>query len=62
MRLDIRKPLVVRARTAAGQRTIQPGKWWIDPNTGRGEPADIYERKPHHGYKLVDRKNIVGQP
>lgn len=61
MSLDPRKHLIVRAKNASGERIIPPGKWWIDRNTERGEDADIYERKPHQGRKLIDRKNIKGQ-
>jgi len=58
--LDPRRPLIVTKRQG-GTRVIPASKWWIDRNTPVGEDADIYERMPHNGNRLINRKTMVGQ-
>lgn len=35
-------------------RVIKAGSWWINRNTPVGEPAELWERKPYGGRKLLD--------
>lgn len=51
---------VLRLRRKSGQiKTLQPHQWMLDQNTPLGEDADLYERKPYRGRRLIDRREIV---
>lgn len=41
-----------------GYRVIKAGNWWINRNTPVGEPAELWERKPYGGQKLLDTEKM----
>lgn len=54
-------PLVIKKqRKPFGERDIHPHNWWINRNTPVGEDADVYERKPHNGYRRIPWRDILG--
>lgn len=50
--------LIVKKR-GGGERAIPPSKWWIDRNTPVGDDADLYERMPYGGQRLISRSTII---
>lgn len=51
--------LIVKARNATGERRIPPDKWFINQYTPLGDDADIYERKPFWGRRIIPRDSIL---
>ena len=51
--------LVYKAKTASGERLIQPGNWWLNRNTPVGEDAELWERKPYQGRKWLSFDKII---
>ncbi len=41
-------------KKGGGYRIIKSGNWWINQHTPVGEPAELWERKPYGGKKLLD--------
>jgi len=41
------------------ERKIPPNKWWVNRRTAVGEDAELYERKPYNGKKMLDWDNII---
>ena len=56
--LDQRHALSVQKR-GGGERRIESGRWWINKNTPVGEDAEIWERMPHSGRRLIDDRKII---
>lgn len=42
-------------------RWISPSDLLINKNTPRGEPANLYERKPYGGRRLLDDDELLGR-
>jgi len=42
-------------------REIQPHKYWINRRTDVGEDAELWERKPHGGKKLLQWNRVIGR-
>lgn len=40
-------------------RTIKRGNWWINQNTPVGEDAELWERKPYGGKKLLNIHKMI---
>jgi hypothetical protein len=56
--LDQSHALIVRKR-GGGERRIESGRWWINKYTPVGEDAEIWERMPHEGRRLIDDQKII---
>lgn len=52
---DIKYP-----KRGGGYRIIKAGNWWVNQDTPVGEPADLWERKPFDGKKLLDITKAIG--
>ena len=50
--------LVVKKR-GGGERIIPPSKFWFDRNTPVGEDADVWERMPHNGRRLIQWSDVI---
>lgn len=50
--------LIVKKR-GGGERVIPPHKFWINSNTPLGDDAEIWERMPHRGRRLVSWKDVI---
>lgn len=49
--------IIVKARN--GERKILPEKWWVNRRTPVGEDAELWERKPNFGRKLIELDDIT---
>lgn len=58
--LDPKYDLVVKKR-GGGTRQIKAGKWWINKRTPVGEDAELWERMPHQGRRIIPYKNIIAK-
>lgn len=52
--------LVIKRR-GGGERTLLPGKWFVNRNTPVGDDADFYETKPHNGARWIHPRDIIGK-
>ena len=50
--------LILKGR-GGKERRIPPSKWWINRNTPVGEEADLYERKPYGGKRLINWDEVI---
>ena len=41
------------------ERVIPPKSWWINRRTPVGEDAELFERKPYGGRKLISYEQII---
>lgn len=56
--LDTRHDLIVKKR-GDGERRIKSGKWWINRRTPVGEDAEIVERMPHRGRRIIEYTAVI---
>jgi hypothetical protein len=46
-------------RTRNGERQIPSTKWWINRRTPVGEDAELWERKPNFGRRLIEWQDVM---
>jgi len=47
------------AKRGGGERRVPPGKWWVNRNTPVGDEAELWERMPHDGRRLLDWDKLL---
>jgi hypothetical protein len=51
---------LIYKKRGGGERRILPRKWWVNRNTPVGDDAELWERMPHDGKRLLDWDKLIG--
>ena len=55
----LRKGDVLIYKPRKVEHRILADKWWINRNTPVGDDAELYQRKPYGGNKMLDFKYLI---
>lgn len=50
---------LIYPKRGGGEKRIPSGKWWINRNTPVGEPAELWEKMPYGGQRILDFNKLI---